>query len=350
MRITLLLSLILALQSCSSKGGSSLKSNEDLHGEFLAIQNIIPEYEKVDALNDQTIKGLYNALIVNPVTTLDRNSYYDPTGMIGFCYGRAIAAHLTSSVYGLKNESIKKLFIVGDLRANPANPEWRFHVTTIVQRDDGEWIALDPIMDHYPFIQDGQPNPEFANRDMPMKDWISNVRKVWDNHLTDESGNVVSKAYLYITSVDAILPDIHTAYANPALEPGTMAIQLNFDPSQDEGFTPDFATADNLYWLSHEAETKHFITASETNPSNMMDFTGIEINLVKDEGSEILSLDYNGYFADLFQYMLNAPIDEIRYPVSPVSPQMMESSFGLTAHGDQPKTDLHSMNFSRMGQ
>ena len=124
---------------------------------FKRIVRVPPEEEgnvrRIFNLAHQNIAGyeayagqiaqLYAGLVRNPVSRLERLDEYDPSGAIGFCYGRAMSAQLMASRLGLETKSIRKLFIVGDLRSNPAKRDWRFHVTTIVRNDRGEWIALD---------------------------------------------------------------------------------------------------------------------------------------------------------------------------------------------------------------
>ena len=67
---------------------------------------------------------LYRDTLQNPVTRLEALSPYDPTGFIGFCFGRAMAAQLHArKQQKLDPKVIFKLFVIGDLRANPEKPE-----------------------------------------------------------------------------------------------------------------------------------------------------------------------------------------------------------------------------------
>lgn len=129
----------------------------------------------------------------NRVTSLASLSKYDPDGPIGFCFGRAFATQTFASMHGLKDSSIRKLFIVGDLRSNPTVPEWGFHVTTLVLGPDRKWIAIDPIYT----------NPQGKNVPVPASVWIKWVRKNWDRWHKGEP-----RAILYLTEGSAMMPDV----------------------------------------------------------------------------------------------------------------------------------------------
>jgi hypothetical protein len=62
----------------------------------------------------------------------------------GFCFGRAMAAHMELLHSGVDNGRIKKIWAVGDLKST--SNTWRYHVSTLVRGDDGIWYAVDPIM------------------------------------------------------------------------------------------------------------------------------------------------------------------------------------------------------------
>lgn len=93
-------------------------------------------------------RELWNIVYQHPVTALPVPDKYDPQKRgIGFCFGRAMAAHLEAiwnDKFKLQNDRVRKLFVVGNLSAG--GKMWQFHVTTLVKSDQGRWWAIDPIL------------------------------------------------------------------------------------------------------------------------------------------------------------------------------------------------------------
>lgn len=71
---------------------------------------------------------------------------YDPSGAIGFCFGRALYGHLELLRHGVAKESIKKVFVVGPMKAGGI--DWQFHVAVMAKGHDiPGWYVIDTIMD-----------------------------------------------------------------------------------------------------------------------------------------------------------------------------------------------------------
>lgn len=68
---------------------------------------------------------------------------YDPRRNFGFCFGRAFIAHIEALKSGLRKESIRKIWVVGEMDAGGRT--WQHHVATMVRGVDGEWYVLDPL-------------------------------------------------------------------------------------------------------------------------------------------------------------------------------------------------------------
>ena len=217
-------------------------------------------------------KFLFHSVATHKVARLDRLEHYDPTGEIGFCFGRAMAAHLIALRMGLTPDNIRKLFIVGDLRSGD-KPEWRFHVTTLVRGADGAWYAIDPIL--------GEP--------LELSAWIDKVQGVWDKD---------RKAKLYVTPSHAVMPDVDRV-PEPGQETGERLIELKFDPKGREGFEavqdlPDERTA--AFDVDEERASRYFDSSASGQES--FDFTRARIN-----GQDY---DYRNYFAELAEDLLSA--------------------------------------------
>ena len=232
------------------------------------------EVTKHQGLSISKIRSLFHLTNTNKVAGLDYVSKYDPTEALGFCFGRSMAAHLIASKMGLPENDIRKLFVIGDLRSG-YDPEWRFHVTTLVKGDDGDWYAIDPVM-YRPLRMDG---------------WLRNLQRIWDRN---------KKATFYITRPDAIMPDLNFV-PDIEKETGENIIELSFDPLKNQGFDKKDIPGNiaKVFELSDEAVYKYFSDATEKE--NRFDFTQVTVN-----GA---SLDYHNYFADLTQNILSSPAE-----------------------------------------
>lgn len=213
------------------------------------------------SLDDAAIRNLFDFVRSHPVAEVKKLRQYDPSGAIGFCFGRSTAVTLSARIAGLDPTEIRQLFVVGDLRSGN-NPEWRFHVTTLVRSSAGNWIAIDPIM----------PAP------MPMEGWIDRVSSIWDRN---------SKAQFYMTPFDTVLPDL-TTVPDVTNETGEHLIEISFNPQQKPGFTQIPNRTQRLYELTRQAAQRYFFTTTEVQ---RFQFDGILINSTP--------FNYNNYFADL---------------------------------------------------
>ncbi|MBI4668513.1 MAG: hypothetical protein HY747_04905 [Elusimicrobia bacterium] len=261
-------------------------SSAEILNSYLLITNSSPQI--FTDFNAVQRHALFLAVYYNAVARLDSLSRYDPQGIIGFCFGRAMAAHLLGRIMGLKPDSIKKLFAIGDLRKE-GEPAWRFHVTTIVRGTDAHWHAIDPIM----------------GRGMEINEWISAVHSVWDKN---------NKAKFYITHDSAVLPDVRFV-PEISQEQGQGIIELSFNPEIKPGFKIPGAefnlsqeTANNVYELDSVAGARMYFLGTEDEGSVQFDFVSININ------NETFS--YNNYFKDLIETLLQPQPSIITRPYS----------------------------------
>lgn len=111
-------------------------------------------------LTDQEIRILYRTLENHPVASCKHLPKYDPQGNIGFCFGRAAAAHLLALHQGLHKESVRKIWAVGTMYANDVT--WGHHVATMVRGADKKWYVLDP---EYKKV-------------LPLENWMREVKKM----------------------------------------------------------------------------------------------------------------------------------------------------------------------------
>lgn len=269
---------------------------ESVSSEHLKSQNKFKTFMdrypgKLKSLPESLSQVLYTSLRDHPVASLDQLPVYDPQGLIGFCFGRSFAEFLLSRRIGLEIPAIRNLFIIGDLRSG-VDPEWRFHVTSVIRLSDGQWYAFDPII------------PQ--NKPVPVAEWIKTVKYIWDKQ---------GKAKLYVTSPFQIIPDIRKMAA-PDQEKGTDIIDLSFDPKakSDIQVSQYFgASLDDVTYYEVPDTAPYFL---KVNPEGTSQFTFDQLNI------NGMAISFNNYFSNLF--------DSLLAPTIPPSKSMRTFSLSIT--------------------
>jgi len=247
---------------------ATLKSVSSAAAEPRALYSeIVRGKAALQGLAAEQRQQLWDAVFRHPVAGLDdekKLKKYDPQGVIGFCFGRSMAAHLLARKLGLAEDSVRNLFVIGDLREG-ADPEWRFHVTALVKGEDGAWYAIDPIME----------GP------MTSSAWMAAVRNTWDKG---------RKAKFYMTPASTILPDV-TVVPESGQEKGVHIIELSFDSAGKAGFSTMPGLGDEVFSVSADAVLNYFKDVDAA--AGAFDFAGTPVN--------DMHISYNGYFADLLR-------------------------------------------------
>lgn len=124
-----------------------------LNSEVVSEMNLllpidVPGSKKKQRLTFAEASDLRDAVSNNPVTKFYNSKKYDPKGEIGFCFGRAMAAHLEALSQGVEKESIRKVFVAGTMERPNEGITWQFHVATIVKGTKGAWWVIDPIFNN----------------------------------------------------------------------------------------------------------------------------------------------------------------------------------------------------------
>ncbi len=130
-----------------------VKESRDTYEKFVALNvnlkangAIHPtDRKKPRHLSVENGQRIIDESIKNPVVSSTPVVNYDPDSKgIGYCFGRAMFAHLYLVLAGYNRANIKKAFIVGPMMKRA----WGWHMVTIVQSKDAEgkeiWLALDP--------------------------------------------------------------------------------------------------------------------------------------------------------------------------------------------------------------
>lgn len=89
---------------------------------------------KISAVPMKDTQTIYDAMENSAVNK--NHNCYDKKGTIGFCFGRATIAHMEAIVREVHPDSVKKIWIAGDMGV------WGHHVATMVHTEKG-WRVLD---------------------------------------------------------------------------------------------------------------------------------------------------------------------------------------------------------------
>ncbi len=281
------------------------------YSAYSAIQNHAA-FNQFEVLDRQSIDQVFTVLKRHPVADLAVVDRYDTNGEIGFCYGRAMTGYLLLKQKGIKETSVRKLFIVGDLRSNPAQPEWRFHVTVLVKTST-DWYALDPIFD----------------KPLTASEWIRRVRATWDSWHRET--NPERRARLYLTPPQTVMPDIRTFPSSPALESGNRIIELSFRPEGRADFVPRSQFSDSLFELGPNVAGEFFLTVQDdaiqpVSPQfRTFDFVGLSLDVLVPAGTggvetKHIAYHYKGYFTDLLRMEFARSFPQELNPLAEVLP------------------------------
>jgi hypothetical protein len=149
----------LTQQTLKANGGETInKWNEVLLAEFEKIPFTARLANRKAGLNREEIRRLYDRVSNHPVAAQCHLHKYDKDGRMGYCFGRATAAHLEAIEAKVQKESIRKIWAVGPMKTGSTN--WQYHVTTLVRDDQGVWQAIDPIM----------------WRPIPLQQWVTKMK------------------------------------------------------------------------------------------------------------------------------------------------------------------------------
>lgn len=88
---------------------------------------------------DDVLKSLFESSVAGPSAI----KKYDPTGEVGFCFGRATYVHLELIRRGFDANKIGKIFAVGNLSYQKRL--WDFHVATFIWDDDSILVIDDTV-------------------------------------------------------------------------------------------------------------------------------------------------------------------------------------------------------------
>lgn len=165
-----------------------MRNQEIWRGDDISATNkkLMEEINKFEPSSKDLLNGIsfeqaqkiINRTNTNKVT--GQNYKYDPKGEIGFCFGRALYAHLELLRHGVAKDSIKKVFIVGPMRAGGI--DWQFHVATLVKANDKSgWYAVDTFIGRPVLLEDWFANFQKFSTDGKLRMYVTKANKIGPN-------------------------------------------------------------------------------------------------------------------------------------------------------------------------
>ncbi len=147
-------------QSMEADGIKQLNERDLKAMNELAKLPIDNPNNRLTGINGRQVQSLIDDLNFHPVVGYMSHHKYDPSGGIGFCFGRALYIHLLLLHLGVDNDAIKKIWAVGPMDGGSIT--WGFHVATFVKasEEDAEgWWVVD----------------NFTGRTMSLSQWIAHM-------------------------------------------------------------------------------------------------------------------------------------------------------------------------------
>lgn len=96
-------------------------------------------------VDQKKIQEIYQRLKEHKVAKLSEVKKYDKPGNVGFCHGRATAAHYMLIEEKVPQESILKVYALG--RFHFFGVDWTYHMATAVKGNAGQWWVIDSIFE-----------------------------------------------------------------------------------------------------------------------------------------------------------------------------------------------------------
>lgn len=100
---------------------------------------------RISTASKDKINSIFKAVADNPTAATCQLPTYDPTGRIGYCFGRAVAGHIEALKQGISKDSIKKIWAVGSPSRDAMAKNWGYHVATAIRGSDGKWYVMDTL-------------------------------------------------------------------------------------------------------------------------------------------------------------------------------------------------------------
>lgn len=95
-----------------------------------------------EGFSQSKIREIFRNTRDNPVASICNLSKYESATGEGFCFGRAMAAHLEALKSATDASNVRKIWYVGKQGRN--GDHWSFHVATALRGKNGNWYVIDP--------------------------------------------------------------------------------------------------------------------------------------------------------------------------------------------------------------
>jgi hypothetical protein len=103
-----------------------------------------PQPEEISGIDGKQADQLIRSMTEHPTHGTSKASRFDPKGVFGFCFGRALIIHHQALIRNVNPHDIKKIWAIGPMEGG----KWGWHVSTLIKKSgERNWWACDPIFD-----------------------------------------------------------------------------------------------------------------------------------------------------------------------------------------------------------
>lgn len=119
------------------------RKNNEVFERLEKIKDVKSSRPSIDAF--KVGEKILSEIRKNPVANLEATTSYDPSGQLGFCFGRALYVHYLLLREGVDRSDIAKVFVAGQLRVS--HRLWKFHVAVFVRDPKAGYVVIDPLFE-----------------------------------------------------------------------------------------------------------------------------------------------------------------------------------------------------------
>lgn len=205
-------------------------SNDEIRENNLKLRTLLDAEEAIDEpangrvlqVSKEQATTLYNDMTSTPCVRND-GPYQRPGVALGYCFGRAIVSHFHALRRGVHPQSMKKIWVVGDMG------HWGHHVAYMVRGDQGKWFVVDNVTG-------------LVSHDK----WMNSLKNY-------QRGN--KEVMFFVTEASRFGPDSNRAYTTADLfnVQGRNWQSFNRENDYYRGFFHDF-----FDWLDQQPEPSQF--------------------------------------------------------------------------------------------
>lgn len=191
----------------SKTPGQAVAMNREVMAQMNALSLQSSKDGAKSGLKAKEAKALYEEVTRHPIARLMNVKKYDPDSAMGFCFGRAMTAHFEALRMGVAKESIRKVYVVGAMKALVGDIVWQFHVATAIKGTDGGWWVIDPFFGKVVKLEKWYERMYSHDKNGTLRLYVSDA-----NRLGATSGGHYDKSHLMMDFYNGYFKDLFNYY------------------------------------------------------------------------------------------------------------------------------------------